>query len=209
MYRKRMEIITPADIVSLVSSAMAAIASTKACVAYCEAISKVCRDDGDSGEDRVACGADIVTAVLAMMKAHPTSKDVHVAACDALSELARESADNAARIVASGGLGMVFAAMEASPDSWLVQQRACGALLSLADNAEGATLPEMRADGKVVTLLRRAIHAYSGGLKGSQNGAVRVLLWLDDPEVRICVWRYTFLFKCRDLYCTVYSTVSV
>lgn len=197
-----MEVITSGDIVGLVSTAMAAIASAEACEAYCVAIGRVCTD---VGEDRLACGADIITAMLAMMKAHPASKGVLSAACGALSGLVEGNADNAVRIVASGGLERVYAAMKAHRASEPVQQSACSVLLRLAENAECAG--RMRT-GEAAVLLRyaRIAHPNDSSFYRGPHPSVRALLWLEQPEVRACLcsrvccghafFRYRLLLCC-------------
>lgn len=77
--------IPAADIAAVTATALAALASENVCSAYCSAIGAICRL---KDENRVACGVAVITAVLAMMGAHPESAEVQQEACKALARLA-------------------------------------------------------------------------------------------------------------------------
>lgn len=125
-FRGVVEVVSAAEIADATSSAVAAITSAEVCEKYCEAIWKACEM---RAENRATCGAAVITAVLAMMEAHPASMAVQWRACEALSLLA-EVADCAAHMRAGGRASVLLQqAMAAHPDDSAIQGSARQALL--------------------------------------------------------------------------------
>lgn len=113
----RAAVIPAADIADVTSSALAAITSEVVCGEYCNAIARMCEA---SEENRVTCGVAVITAVLAMMEAHPdshrNSEDVQYHACEALAMLACNE-ECAAHMRAGGRAeALLRRAMAAFPD---------------------------------------------------------------------------------------------
>lgn len=185
--RKRSWNTTAADISSVTSSAVAAIESENVCALYCNVIGMVCEA---KKKNCAACGAGAVSAVLAMMQAHPSSKTVQTMACFALSWLVQGGPGISIGMVASGGLGLVYAAMAAYPTAEVLQKYACVALSVLAETPECAKA--MRAEGRAVGLLRQAMSAHPDD-KTMQDNAAKALSSLVEPEVRQHAFLNAFL----------------
>lgn len=172
-------VIPAADFAAITSSALAAIASADVCAFYCNAIVVACHS---KKENCVACGAGVITAVLAMMQGHLASKTVQTMACCALSLLVQGGSDIIVRVMASGGLEGVYAAMAAYPMAEVLQKYACCALCVLAESAEG--VGRIASDGRALGLLRQAMAAHPDD-SAIQLNAAKALASLRQPEVSL------------------------
>lgn len=99
------EVIAAADIAAVTSAAVAAAAFEDVCTAYCSAIGWICFAGPD--ENRAACGADVIEALLTIMEAHLASAKVQRRATWALSKLA-SNAECVAHMRAGGRAAVVL-----------------------------------------------------------------------------------------------------
>lgn len=123
--RGKKGVVPAAVIAGITSSALAAVASAVVCKAYCNAIGIMCAAEAGNS---AACGAGVVTAVLAMMESHPASVEVQREACLSLHGLARNA--KCAALMRAGGraLPLLRNARVAHTDDYMVPTWADGAL---------------------------------------------------------------------------------
>lgn len=131
--------LTHADFAAATSAAMAAIASVDVCEEYCRTMVRVCH-----GMNSAACGAGVISALLAMMQAHPASEVVQEDACIALSVLLRVDGKMEGRFLGSGGLQQVDPATENVLESgWEALARLAEASDGNADRTVGSGCLEL------------------------------------------------------------------